>query len=190
VIDRLSHHRGNMRTIASDNIALFQLGVNEGCKDRVKALLDNDVYVYPAEWGVMEGGQPVWLTKSSATNVQIYLNPGLIQLIRDTYFATPTAFGYKFKDQYVSSHPSLPEPELPIPIIALGATAFFAAIWGWRKGKKLGKVKSDSKLKPSERFDGNLFKTVFDRHIETLTALQTKINTYHMIMSKIYSEVM
>jgi Domain of unknown function (DUF6532) len=67
--------------------------------------------------------KPIWLTKSSPTNVQIYLNPGLIELTRDAFFATPTSFGYKFKDQYVSSHPSQPEPELTIPLLALSATA-------------------------------------------------------------------
>jgi hypothetical protein len=60
VIDRLAHHRGIVRTVASDNIALFQLGIDEGCKARVKALIDNDVYVYPGEWGVTEKGQ-AWL---------------------------------------------------------------------------------------------------------------------------------
>jgi len=50
-------------------------------------------------------------------------------------------------------------------------------------------VKSDAKLKSSERFDGDLFKTVFDRHVETLTGLRKKINTYHSIMSKVYSQV-
>ena len=54
--------------------------------------------------------------KSSPTDIQIYLNLGLIQLTWDAFFAIPTGFGYKFKDQYVSSHPSQPEPELTIPL--------------------------------------------------------------------------
>ena len=61
--------------------------------------------------------------KSSPTAVHIYLNPALIQVIRDAFFATPTSFGYKFKDQYVSSHASQPDPELTIPLVALSATA-------------------------------------------------------------------
>jgi Domain of unknown function (DUF6532) len=61
--------------------------------------------------------------KSSPTDIQIYLNPGLIQLIQDAWFATPTGFGYKFKDKYVSLHPSQPDPELMIPLMALSATA-------------------------------------------------------------------
>ncbi|KDR71019.1 hypothetical protein GALMADRAFT_214053 [Galerina marginata CBS 339.88] len=44
VIDRLSHHR-NTRSVASDHIALFQLGINEGCKEQVKASIENDVRI-------------------------------------------------------------------------------------------------------------------------------------------------
>ena len=49
-MDRLSHHRGKIHQAASDQIALFQLGVGEGCTQRVNALLENDVYVYPGQW--------------------------------------------------------------------------------------------------------------------------------------------
>ena len=67
--------------------------------------------------------EPVWMVKNSVTNIQIYLNPGLIDLIKTAFFNGPTGFGYKFKQYYVSSHPELKEPELTIPIVALGATA-------------------------------------------------------------------
>ena len=63
------------------------------------------------------------MTKSSANGVQIYLNPGLIDLIKISFFNGPTAFGYKFKEFYVSSHPDRKEPELTMSIVALGATA-------------------------------------------------------------------
>jgi hypothetical protein len=63
------------------------------------------------------------LTKSSGTDVQIYLNPGLIDLIKNSFFNNPTAFGYKYRDYYVSSHPDHKEPELTISIVALGVAA-------------------------------------------------------------------
>ena len=63
------------------------------------------------------------MTKSSANGVQIYLNPGLIDLIKTAFFNGPTAFGFKFKEYYVSSHPDRTEPELTMSIVALGATA-------------------------------------------------------------------
>ena len=63
------------------------------------------------------------MVKNSLTDIRIYLNPGLIELIKTAFFNGPTGFGYKFKQYYVSSHPDLKEPELTIPIVALGATA-------------------------------------------------------------------
>ena len=102
------------------------------------------MYVYPGQWANDKDGkvrlfkishgintksdhffEPIWMTKGSATDVQIYLNPGLIDLIKNSFFSSPTAFGYKYKDRYVSSHPNPDrnEPELTISIVALGATA-------------------------------------------------------------------
>ena len=46
-----------MCSVASDHIALFQLGINDRCKEWVKALMENDMYVYPGEWGVTDKGK-------------------------------------------------------------------------------------------------------------------------------------
>ena len=67
--------------------------------------------------------EPVWMVKNTVTDIQIYLNPGLIDIMKTAFFNGPTGFGYKFKQYYVSSHLELKEPELTIPIIALGAMA-------------------------------------------------------------------
>ena len=70
------------------------------------------------------------MVKNSVNNIQIYLNPGLIDLIKTAFFNGPTGFGYKFKQYYVSSHPELKEPELTIPMVALGATAVSSTFCG------------------------------------------------------------
>ena len=67
--------------------------------------------------------EPVWMARNSVSDVQIYLNPGLIDLIKTAFFNGPTAFRYKFKKHYVTSHPDRKEPELTIPVVALGVTA-------------------------------------------------------------------
>jgi hypothetical protein len=70
--------------------------------------------------------------KSTPNEVQIYLNPGLIDLIKIAFFNGPTAFGFKFREFYVSTHPVRKEPELTMSIVALGATAvgsFFKKRW-------------------------------------------------------------
>ena len=137
--------------MASDQIAIFQLGIGDGCSQHVHVLIENDVYVYPGHWAVDKDGkvcslfllsiydltlvfEPVWMVKNSLTDIQIYLNPGLIDLIKTAFFNGPTGFGYKFKKYYVSSHPTLKEPELTIPIVALGATAVSVSshcCWGY-----------------------------------------------------------
>ena len=135
--------------MASDQIAIFQLGVGDGCSQRVHALIENDVYVYPGHWAVDKDDKVcslffvsiydltlvfelVWMVKNSVTDIQIYLNPGLIDVIKTAFFNGPTGFGYKFKKYYISSHPSLKEPELTIPIVALGATAVSASFHSCR----------------------------------------------------------
>jgi hypothetical protein len=144
------------------------------------------------------------LTKTSATGVQIYLNPGLIDLIKLAFFNGPTAFGFKYKEHYVSTHPDRKEPELTMSIVALGATAvccflfkkrivtdslkFFAVLWEWREGRKT-KSNSEGQKSKGEKFEGDNFKKVYDRHMETLASLKKKINTYHQVMSTIYSKV-
>ena len=129
--------------MASDQIAIFQLGIGDKCLQRVQALIENDVYVYPGHWAVDRDDKvcsffffsthdltllfkPVWMVKNSSTDIQIYLNLGLIKLIKTTFFNGLTGFGYKFKKFYVSSHPDHKEPELMIPIVALGAMAVSA----------------------------------------------------------------
>ena len=101
------------------------------------------MYVYPGHWAADRDDkvcsffffsthdltlpfEPVWMVKNSSTDIQIYLNLGLVELIKTAFFNGPTGFGYKFKKFYVSSHPEHKEPELTIPIVALGATAVSA----------------------------------------------------------------
>ncbi|PPR00388.1 hypothetical protein CVT26_009669 [Gymnopilus dilepis] len=189
VVDRLANWRSKPRIAASNHIALYQLGVGDVCKARVNALLENDVYVYPGEWGTSEKGKVIWLTKGSKTDIQIFLSPALIDTIKEAFFATPTAFGFRFKDEYVSSHPTRPEPELTIPLVALGATALYAAIFEWREGKKATRPSQNSKASMAEKFEGDQFKAVFDRHVGALASLKTKPNTYHTIMSTLFSKV-
>jgi hypothetical protein len=41
-VGRLSHHRGQIRSVASDQIAIFQLGIGNGCSQCVPcALIEN-----------------------------------------------------------------------------------------------------------------------------------------------------
>ena len=50
-------------------------------------------------------------------------------------------------------------------------------------------MSADSQKAKGEKFEGDNFKKVYDWHIETLTKLKKKVNTYHKIMSELYSKV-
>ena len=65
---------------------------------------------------------------------------------------------------------------------------FFAVLWEWREGKKL-KFNSEGQKGKGEKFEGDQYKKIYDRHMETLGLLKTKINTYHQVMSTLYSKV-
>jgi hypothetical protein len=47
----------------------------------------------------------------------------------------------------------------------------------------------DSQKAKAEKFEGDNFKKVYDRHVETLTKLKKKVNAYHKFMSELYSKV-
>lgn len=65
---------------------------------------------------------------------------------------------------------------------------FFAVLWEWREGKKM-KLNSEGQKGKGEKFEGDNFKKVYDRHMETLNLFKKKINAYHQVMSTLYSKV-
>jgi hypothetical protein len=50
-------------------------------------------------------------------------------------------------------------------------------------------MSADSQKARAEKFEGDNFKKVYDRHIETLTKLKRKVNAYHKFMSEPYLKV-
>lgn len=61
-------------------------------------------------------------------------------------------------------------------------------LWEWREGKKT-KLNLEGQKSKGEKFEGDNFKKVYDRHMDTLVSLKKKINTYHQVMSTLYSKV-
>ncbi|KAF9550751.1 hypothetical protein CPC08DRAFT_768836 [Agrocybe pediades] len=185
VIVRLPHHRAIKCSAASNNIALFQLCAGSQCKDRVEALMDSDIHVYPGEWAVMDSqasqahldDERFWGQNSDL------LEPWPYQHYQGCLFfiIIPTAFSIKFKDDYTSTYPTRTEPALPISLVALRVTAFFAAIHEWRTGKK--------PTRRGEMFDGEIFRNAYNRHVSALTALKREPNTFHAIMSQLYEKI-
>jgi len=67
---------------------------------------------------------------------------------------------------------------------------FFAALYEWREGKKAKMSSDSSKVARAEKFEGDNFRKVYDRHVETLSKSKMKVNAYHQVMSSLYSKVM
>ncbi|KJA13097.1 hypothetical protein HYPSUDRAFT_151966, partial [Hypholoma sublateritium FD-334 SS-4] len=178
VVDRLPHARGPVRLAALDHIAVFQLGVEDGCIRRVKYLLDSETYVYPGHWEKDEAGEPVWIVKGH----QAYLNTAIIQILRATFFSSQNALGHRHMKEYTSSHPTRLEPELTVQLVALAATGIHAALDCWRDGNYI--------KRKNEKFDGETYKTVYERHIVNLIKIRTDhANFFHSLMSEIYVKV-
>ena len=66
---------------------------------------------------------------------------------------------------------------------------FFAVLWEWCEGKKI-KSNLEGQKSRGDKFEGDNFKKVYDRHMDTLSVLKKKINTYHQVMSTLYTKVM
>lgn len=66
---------------------------------------------------------------------------------------------------------------------------FFAALYEWCEGKKVKMSSDSSKAEKAEKFEGDNFKEVYDWHVKTLSKLKNKVNTYHQVMSTLYSKI-
>ncbi|CAA7268815.1 unnamed protein product [Cyclocybe aegerita] len=162
----------------TNHIAIFQLGVRDSCKARVEALFEDDIYVYLGHWEDDVNGKPMWVVKAK----EIYLNPALVSVLKEAFFDTPSAFGYKFKEFYVSLHPSpeLSEKELTVPLVALAATGLYAGLYVWREGTQ----------DKADKFEGDKYNSVFELHKKYLLDLKEKnIRKFHAVMSELYTRV-
>ena len=111
------------------------------CAQHVQALIENDMYIYPRHWATdkdgkvfahyslggmllsfslsLSGWQGIQSPTFRFTSTQVLLtlsrlHSSMAQQLSDTSSRSTT---------YVTSHPDRKEPELTIPIVALGATA-------------------------------------------------------------------
>ncbi|KAF8240415.1 hypothetical protein L208DRAFT_1374300 [Tricholoma matsutake] len=71
------------------------------------------------------------------------------------------------------------EPELPIAMVALGATGVYAVLSEWKSGSRI-----------SVKFKGNIFGSIYKILLQTLERIKTqKPKVFHAIMLKLYSLV-
>ncbi|PPR05888.1 hypothetical protein CVT26_008705 [Gymnopilus dilepis] len=132
---------------------------------------------YFGSLSVLVGQSTVALTVID--RMKIYQNLGFMDSLKDTFFESRKDFGFKYIDEFKSSIEKRPEPELTIPIVALAATRYFAAIQAWESGRSHEKA---------EKFEGELFNATFEHHVSYLESVkETNLVAFHVIMSRLYN---
>ncbi|KIM34909.1 hypothetical protein M413DRAFT_32927 [Hebeloma cylindrosporum] len=178
MVSRLPILRSPIKMSASTEIAGFMLGKGSRCVERVKALKEKDLYIFPGDWAPGN----LWKPESHRP----FLNDALIDILKTSFFATSTAVGFKFQNSYVSTVDGRTEPELPIAMVALAATGMYAALSDWSGGTQV--VNSNGRV--GAKFEGNLFVGTYRRLVGVLEALQKQSPIgFHSILSELYTKV-
>jgi Domain of unknown function (DUF6532) len=137
-MDRLSGIRNPVMASATTEIAIFQLGTGALCMERVNILLNRNAFIFPGFWD--EDGKTgktvrnlffsdsllltsLFWQRWNHKAMEPFLNPAFIQILKMSFFLCPTSIGSKIRDQFISSLDGHNEPELPIAMVALVATA-------------------------------------------------------------------
>ncbi|KAI0629565.1 hypothetical protein C8Q77DRAFT_1181024 [Trametes polyzona] len=114
---RIPIFRGNVRKLV-EGVPITTFGMRLGDKERGEWLLRNHRFLFPYDYGAktVEAGK-------------IYDPPIFVEILRLAFFKQPDAFGFEISNRFYSSLPEKPdEIELPAPMLALVATAIYAAI--------------------------------------------------------------
>ncbi|KAI9445639.1 hypothetical protein BJY52DRAFT_1194228 [Lactarius psammicola] len=110
-----------------------------------------------------------------------YCNDRIISAIRDLFFTGgKTSFASHFSNLFpVYKGPKgVSIREVPVPMVALVATALYATLHEWCTGKQL-----------ATEFSANAYLDVYLGHINTFKHIQTKQpSAYHIMMADIYSQ--
>ncbi|KAJ3557251.1 hypothetical protein NP233_g11791 [Leucocoprinus birnbaumii] len=172
--ERASIARSKMRSAALVHVTSYCFGEDEAGADRVAALLDDSVLLV-FDCPVLIMTQVKWVI----TPHTVYQNPAIIKTIQRAWFKTPTAFGTKLNDFYVSSLEGSSDKEFPIPVIALAATTVYAALSMWSSGDFV-----------DHDFSADAYKETYDRHVHFFEETKKTLPlAFHDIMSKIYKLV-
>jgi len=155
---RISIFRGDVRSVAGAAIASY------GIIDPYQAdeyLLPDLTYIYPVD--------PA--TKKLRDD-KPYRHPAIETTIRAAFF------NRKDSDDLIglcgSSIPGSEEPEVPIPMVALSATAIHAAL--------------DDYAGPRGSFSAELYKDTYLRHVATLENIkESNVQAFHVIMASLYT---
>ncbi|KAF8991494.1 hypothetical protein BDQ17DRAFT_1433065 [Cyathus striatus] len=151
VLDCFAATQSPSKTNTAAHIAVYELGFGKKCK-----------------WS----GKSDWVPQSDTP----YLNIAISETLKTSYFIHSSSIGHDVITQYNIEMDNIEEPELPIAMVALGATTVYAALMEWKNSIKLAKS-----------FDGNLFASTYQYHMESLETIQEQCpKAFHAIMHELY----
>ncbi|KAI0690833.1 hypothetical protein BC835DRAFT_1433959 [Cytidiella melzeri] len=173
LVARFANRRGDVKSNASTCAAgYYSLLPGEECKDRVKDLTKSYTYIFPEEAGVMKRNKP-------------FKHPCIIKVITKSFFESGRGGRSSLADKHsklfsssCEEGPKRDELELPIPIVALAATAVHCALLEWKTGEH-------SKLS----FHGDTYQPVYERHVKVLEDIRNDHAKYHRMMADLYKTV-
>jgi len=172
---RMSHFRGEVKECC--NVLMFPVYMAMASKQDVAAFVDEQLahynYTFPKLPKHVGNGRLVMRSKP-------YRNDRIISVIRDMYFRGGRAsfvslYDYLFEN---TEDPEATTYEVPIPMVALVATALYATLYEWRSG--------DQRL---AEFSANTYLDVYLGHVNTLRLVkQKKYGAFQAMMADIYSK--
>ncbi|KAF9037046.1 hypothetical protein BJ165DRAFT_1532448 [Panaeolus papilionaceus] len=196
--DRISNMRNHVMACARREICAYRLGKGEDCIKRVRLLMQDDAYCHPGGFVTMGPEKRLeYISESTPAKNMKFLNPAIVDTLIEAFFLNSTSSGWKYHDTYVMSlpdRPEYPEPEIPMCMLALAATAVRAAIWEMREGKvpipqKQAKKTASEDEVVQDQFTAESAVGVYQGHIDHLEELKKKGKvTYHKLMAGIFKQ--
>ncbi|KAG2368154.1 hypothetical protein BDR07DRAFT_1478481 [Suillus spraguei] len=147
----------------------FRLGHTDSGKAAARRLLDKLAYIYALKFDINNEASPI--------GKKPYQGELLLFLIYRQLFHSSRSIAIKFTERFVEiANNKGQRPEVPIPLLALVATAVYAALLWKSQG-------SPSKF----NFTGNLFSETYNYHVRFLEKLKKDAPAkFHCMMADIY----
>ncbi|KAG2085715.1 hypothetical protein BD769DRAFT_1681547 [Suillus cothurnatus] len=162
--------RRDLKVAACTNIdSYFRLGNN---MVKAKKLMEQHAYIYALRFDSNDDASPI--------GKKPYQGDLLIFLIYEGVFTGAKSIGVKFAERFVElANNKGNRPEMPIPLLALVATAVYAALF-WKTLGSPGKF----------NFTGNQFSETYVFHVKFLEDLKRDApGKFHCMMADIYEAV-
>ncbi|KAG1880265.1 hypothetical protein C8R48DRAFT_667781 [Suillus tomentosus] len=162
--------RRDLKEVACANIdGYFRLGQSAV---KVKKLMEQHAYSYSLKFDSNDNPSP--------RGNKPYQGELVIFLLHTGIFNGPKSIGVKFAERFIEiAGNKAKHPEMPVPLLALVATAIYAALF-WKTLGSLGKF----------NFTGNQFSETYMFHVKFLEDLKKDVpKKFHCMMADIYESI-